>query len=167
MRNIYIYSENKDTHLLDMWSGCWMEGMQLERIQAAAPLLTYFIHKRRHNLKTKKPKFEGQSNIDRFDDDDSDFCKHLEFFKKVVEMGVPCNELCVEEKLCWLRSQIIGNDLEFDSPFGRRLLVYADHTASGRSLHYSENFITNHLLPFYGIYIYFMPQHIHLYTLCI
>ncbi|OIW18167.1 hypothetical protein TanjilG_31287 [Lupinus angustifolius] len=64
-------------------------------------------------------------------------------------MGLPCNE-SVEEKLSWLRSQIIGNDAEFYSSFGRTRLVYADHTASGRSLYYNENFIINHLLPFYG-----------------
>ncbi|WJX53703.1 hypothetical protein P8452_39670 [Trifolium repens] len=78
-----------------------------------------------------------------------DFCYHPESFKKLVEMDLPCNE-SAEEKLSWLRSQIVGNDAEFDSPFGRRKLVYADHTASGRSLHYNENFIINHLLPFYG-----------------
>jgi hypothetical protein len=60
----------------------------------------------------------------------------------------------VEEKLCWIRSEIIGNDEEFNSPFGKRKLVYADHTASGRSLHFIENFITKHLLPFYGIDTY-------------
>ncbi|KAE9602777.1 hypothetical protein Lal_00049855 [Lupinus albus] len=78
-----------------------------------------------------------------------DFCNHPESFKKLVEMGLPCNE-SVEEKLSWLRSQIVGNDAEFYSSFGRTKLVYADHTASGRSLHYNENFIINHLLPFYG-----------------
>lgn len=75
-------------------------------------------------------------------------------FKMLVEMGLPssilCKKLCVEEKLFWLRSQIIGNDVEFKSPFGRQKLVYADHTASGRSLHFIENFIINHILPFYG-----------------
>ncbi|KAK7358829.1 hypothetical protein VNO77_00769 [Canavalia gladiata] len=78
-----------------------------------------------------------------------DFCNHSESFKKLVEMGLPCNE-SVEEKLSWLRSQIIGNGAEFDSPFGTRKLLYADHTASGRSLLCSEKFIINHLLPFYG-----------------
>lgn len=81
-----------------------------------------------------------------------DFCNYLESFELLVDLGLPCHEF-VEEKLCWLRSQIIGNDVEFNSPFGRRKLVYADYTASGRSLHYIENFITNHLLPFYGIHI--------------
>ncbi|MED6197771.1 hypothetical protein PIB30_059756 [Stylosanthes scabra] len=79
-----------------------------------------------------------------------DLCNHFETFKKLVEMELPCNNESVEEKLCWLRSQMIGNDAEFDSPFGTRQLVYADHTASGRSLQYNEHFIQKHVLPFYG-----------------
>ncbi|MCL7036582.1 hypothetical protein MKW94_019139 [Papaver nudicaule] len=58
-----------------------------------------------------------------------------------------------EKKLRWLRSQVIGggdDDLQFDTPFGKRRLVYADHTASGRSLHYIENYIIQNVLPFYG-----------------
>ncbi|KAK0604269.1 hypothetical protein LWI29_013951 [Acer saccharum] len=55
-----------------------------------------------------------------------------------------------EKKLCWLRSQIIGADSQFESPFGIRKLIYADHTASGRSLHYIEDFIISNVLPFYG-----------------
>ncbi|RDX96217.1 csd, partial [Mucuna pruriens] len=120
--------------------------MQLERIQGA-PLLAYCIgrFKRRDNIiKAEKSK----SSIE--ETKCHDICKNSESsFEKVVEMGVPCNE-CVENKVRWLRSQIIGNDAEFESPFGTRKLVYADHTASGRSLHYNENFIANHLLPFYG-----------------
>ncbi|MED6180717.1 hypothetical protein PIB30_012868 [Stylosanthes scabra] len=80
-----------------------------------------------------------------------DLCNHFETFKKLVEMELPCNNNeSGEEKLCWLRSQIIGNHAEFDSPFGTRQLVYADHTASGRSLQYNEDFIQKHVLPFYG-----------------
>ncbi|OEL13839.1 hypothetical protein BAE44_0025142 [Dichanthelium oligosanthes] len=55
-----------------------------------------------------------------------------------------------EEKVHWLRSQLIGNDVEFDTPFGRRVLTYADQTASGRSLRYVEDYLTNEVLPFYG-----------------
>ncbi|CAL2257362.1 unnamed protein product [Prunus armeniaca] len=55
-----------------------------------------------------------------------------------------------EVRLSWLRSQVIGAAAEFDSPFGKRRLTYADHTASGRSLLYIENFILNNVLPFYG-----------------
>ncbi|CAN6349172.1 unnamed protein product [Urochloa humidicola] len=55
-----------------------------------------------------------------------------------------------EEKVEWLRSQLIGKDVEFDTPFGRRVLTYADQTASGRSLRYIEDYIANEVLPFYG-----------------
>ncbi|XP_043722036.1 probable cysteine desulfurase [Telopea speciosissima] len=55
-----------------------------------------------------------------------------------------------ETKFSWLRSQLIGQNVEFDTPFGKRILTYADHTASGRGLRYIENFIVNNVLPFYG-----------------
>ncbi|KAF8658081.1 hypothetical protein HU200_059546 [Digitaria exilis] len=55
-----------------------------------------------------------------------------------------------EEKVEWLRSQLIGKDVEFDTPFGRRVLTYADQTASGRSLRYIEDYLINEVLPFYG-----------------
>jgi len=55
-----------------------------------------------------------------------------------------------EERVEWVRSQIVGRDAEFETPFGRRALLYADHTATGRSLHYIEDYILKHVLPFYG-----------------
>ncbi|XP_043719461.1 probable cysteine desulfurase [Telopea speciosissima] len=55
-----------------------------------------------------------------------------------------------QTKLAWLRSQVIGESVEFDTPFGKRRLTYADHTASGRGLRYIEDFIINNVLPFYG-----------------
>ncbi|KAL5205091.1 hypothetical protein ABZP36_009962 [Zizania latifolia] len=55
-----------------------------------------------------------------------------------------------EEKVEWVRSQLVGRGVEFDTPFGRRALVYADHTASGRSLRYVEDYILEQVLPFYG-----------------
>ncbi|KAG6546147.1 hypothetical protein Mapa_012181 [Marchantia paleacea] len=54
------------------------------------------------------------------------------------------------QKLEWLRSQIIGNHIEVQTPFGKRLIFYADHTASGRSLLFIEKYIMQHLLPIYG-----------------
>ncbi|XP_050386195.1 uncharacterized protein LOC126802591 [Argentina anserina] len=71
-----------------------------------------------------------------------------ESFRK-LEQEVPMSE-SAELRLSWLRSQVIGAYAEFDSPYGKRRLTYADHTASGRSLHYIENFIINNVLPFYG-----------------
>ena len=55
-----------------------------------------------------------------------------------------------DRKLSWLRSQIIGNTAEFDAPFGKRLITYADHTASGRWLQFIEDYIMEKVLPFYG-----------------
>jgi hypothetical protein len=55
-----------------------------------------------------------------------------------------------EERVEWVRSQLVGRDAEFETPFGRRALLYADHTATGRSLRYIEDYILKHVLPFYG-----------------
>ncbi|MGB7294954.1 MAG: aminotransferase class V-fold PLP-dependent enzyme [Candidatus Aminicenantales bacterium] len=40
--------------------------------------------------------------------------------------------------LDYIRGQIIGSDLLLETPFGRRHMVYADYTASGRGLHVIE-----------------------------
>ena len=40
--------------------------------------------------------------------------------------------------LDYVRKQILGNDLIFKTPFGRRNLFYADYTASGRGLRFIE-----------------------------
>ncbi|XP_047056764.1 uncharacterized protein LOC124663053 [Lolium rigidum] len=55
-----------------------------------------------------------------------------------------------EVKLEWLRSQIIGAEAEFSSPFGTRRVTYADHTASGRCLQFVEEFVQRNVLPYYG-----------------
>jgi hypothetical protein len=60
------------------------------------------------------------------------------------------NDDAPTEKLEWLRSQIIGAEAEFASPFGTRRITYADHTASGRCLRFVEEFVTRTVLPFYG-----------------
>ncbi|XWS41344.1 hypothetical protein CRYUN_Cryun17cG0073200 [Craigia yunnanensis] len=78
----------------------------------------------------------------------SELCHGSKSFR-TVEKGEPKVD-SAEKNLSWLRSQIIGGDAEFDSPFGTRKLTYADHTASGRCLHYIENFIVTNVLPFYG-----------------
>jgi len=45
--------------------------------------------------------------------------------------------------LDYIRSQIIGNDLVFETPFGARNILYADYTASGRGLRFVEEKIQN------------------------
>jgi selenocysteine lyase/cysteine desulfurase len=41
----------------------------------------------------------------------------------------------------FLRRQIVGIDSAFDTPFGRRLMVYCDYTASGRCLVFVERYL--------------------------
>lgn len=49
-----------------------------------------------------------------------------------------------------IRSSVIGDDAVLDGPFGPRRMVYADATASGRSLEFVEDFIRDSVLPLYG-----------------
>ncbi|XP_065876724.1 uncharacterized protein [Euphorbia lathyris] len=77
----------------------------------------------------------------------NDLIRKSESFRMLEDVEKSISE---EKRIEWLRSEIIGKDAEFDSPFGKRKLTYADHTASARSLHYIENFIINNVLPFYG-----------------
>lgn len=67
-----------------------------------------------------------------------------------LDKDIPKSDDTTEKKLQWLRSQIIGLTAEFNSSFGIRRLTYADHTASGRSLHFIESYISTYVLPFYG-----------------
>ena len=41
----------------------------------------------------------------------------------------------------FLRAQTVGVDTPLQTPFGERLMVYADFTASGRSLHFIEDYL--------------------------
>jgi selenocysteine lyase/cysteine desulfurase len=49
-----------------------------------------------------------------------------------------------------IRRSLIGDGAVLDGPFGPRRLVYADYTASGRSLRLVEDFIRDRVLPLYG-----------------
>lgn len=43
--------------------------------------------------------------------------------------------------LDYLRAQIVGVDSLLQTPFGERLMLYADYTASGRTLHFVEDYL--------------------------
>lgn len=49
-----------------------------------------------------------------------------------------------------IRESVIGVDRYIDTSFGKKPLVYADYTASGRSLGFIEDYIRDHVLPFYA-----------------
>lgn len=93
-------------------------------------------------------KTSGSSSTSQSSYSSNGLCNRSDSFKS-LEMDVP--KSCEDQvRLSWVRSQIIGGNVEYDSPFGKRRLTYADHTASGRSLLYIENFIIDNVLPFYG-----------------
>jgi selenocysteine lyase/cysteine desulfurase len=55
-----------------------------------------------------------------------------------------------ERRIRRIRASVIGDDAVIDGPFGPRRIVYADATASGRSLSLVEDFIRAQVLPTYA-----------------
>eukprot|EP00730_Choanoeca_flexa_P019985 TRINITY_DN9770_c0_g2_i1.p1 TRINITY_DN9770_c0_g2~~TRINITY_DN9770_c0_g2_i1.p1 ORF type:complete len:585 (+),score=89.16 TRINITY_DN9770_c0_g2_i1:220-1974(+) len=49
-----------------------------------------------------------------------------------------------------IRQDVIGNSIPISTPYGQRPLIYADYTASGRSLAHIESLIRQRVLPSYA-----------------
>lgn len=49
-----------------------------------------------------------------------------------------------------IRKAVIGANAPINTPFGVKPLIYADYTASGRSLSFIESYISQHVLPWYA-----------------
>jgi selenocysteine lyase/cysteine desulfurase len=54
------------------------------------------------------------------------------------------------ELICKIRESVIGERQLIPTSFGMKPLIYADYTASGRSLAFIEDFISTKVLPFYA-----------------
>ncbi|KAK3874249.1 hypothetical protein Pcinc_020802 [Petrolisthes cinctipes] len=55
-----------------------------------------------------------------------------------------------QELVEYVAQSIIGANTVFSSPFGPRKVVYCDYIASGRSVRFLEEYITEEVLPHYG-----------------
>jgi hypothetical protein len=53
----------------------------------------------------------------------------------------------MDDRLAQIRRDVVGADASFDGPFGRKTMLYADWTASGRALVSVEDYVRDEVLP--------------------
>src|SRR6478735_7446802 len=56
----------------------------------------------------------------------------------------------LEKYFSTFRDNIIGHQQTFESPFGKKEIIYADWTASGRAYSPIEEYLQKQILPFVG-----------------
>ena len=56
----------------------------------------------------------------------------------------------MDDRLAQIRRDVVGADASFDGPFGRKTMLYADWTASGRALVSVEDYVRDEVLPLYA-----------------
>src|SRR3954454_2721338 len=64
--------------------------------------------------------------------------------------GKPADRPVETPLLRRIRESVIGEDQSMVGPFGPRRVTYADYTASGRAVTFIEDFIRDHVLPWYA-----------------
>ncbi|MFC5369398.1 aminotransferase class V-fold PLP-dependent enzyme [Arcanobacterium bovis] len=70
--------------------------------------------------------------------------------QKLTQHSSPIRVSSIDALLLNIRRSVIGDGEPIESPYGVRPLIYADYTASGRSLTFIEDFIKDHVLPWYA-----------------
>ncbi|CAF4530677.1 unnamed protein product, partial [Rotaria sp. Silwood2] len=55
-----------------------------------------------------------------------------------------------QQLLQYIDSNIIGKNVQINTPWGSRKMIYADYTASGRGLTFIEHYMMNNVLPYYA-----------------